>query len=295
MTTSGDDLIRDAVDLHYHSGPSPFPRRLDPVESAKHYDEHGFKAVVYKSHHHNTVMDVLSIKGSVLDQLRLKVFGGIALNGLVGGLNPRAVELSLRMGGKIVWFPTISSPAHIEHTHGGTTGFPTATMQLMPEAPNSVFGDDGKLKPAVYDIIQIIKEEDAILASGHMSPPEIFAVFGAAREAGVQKLLVLHPDFVINLSQEQACELARMGAFIEHAINMYYRERPEWPIGKLVNWIKVVGPEHTTLGSDTGQATSPLPAEVFSRIAHQLVENGVSERDLRRIMSENPGSLVGVI
>src|SRR5712691_730100 len=152
MTVQPDDLIRDTVDLHYHSGPSPFPRRLDPVESAQHFDEYGFKAVVYKSHHHNTVMDVLSIKASVLDNLRVRVFGGIALNGLVGGLNPRAVELSLRMGGKIVWFPTISSPAHIEyHNHGG--GFPTATMRLMPEAPNPVFGDDGKLKPEVHDII----------------------------------------------------------------------------------------------------------------------------------------------
>ena len=97
-----DDLLRDTVDLHYHSGPSPFPRRLDPVESARHYDEHGFKAVVYKSHHHNTVMDILSIKTSVLDQLRVRVFGGVALNGLVCGLNPRAVELCLRMGGKVV-------------------------------------------------------------------------------------------------------------------------------------------------------------------------------------------------
>jgi uncharacterized protein DUF6282 len=291
VTARADDLIRDTVDLHYHSGPSPFPRRLDPVESAKHFDEHGFKAVVYKSHHHNTVMDVLSIKASILDSLRVRIFGGIALNGIVGGLNPRAVEMSLRMGGKIVWFPTISSPGHIEyHRHGG--GFPEPTMKLMPESPNPVLGDDGKLKPAVHDIIQLIKEEDAVLAAGHMSPPEIFAVFTAARAAGVEKLLVLHPDFVVNLSEDQARELAHMGAFIEHAVNMYYRDRPEWPIGKLVNWIKVVGPERTTLASDTGQASSALPSEVFGRVAHRLVESGVAERDLRRMLSDNPGSLL---
>lgn len=293
MTAQPDDLIKDTVDLHYHSGPSPFPRRLDPVEAARHYEAHGFKGVVFKSHHHNTVMDVLSIKASVLDNLRVRVFGGIALNGLVGGLNPRAVELSLRMGGKIVWFPTISSPAHIEyHNHGG--GFPTPTMRLMPEAPNPVLGEDGKLKPEVHEIVQLIKEEDAVLAAGHMSPPEIFAVFKAAREAGVQRLLVLHPDFVVNLTEAQARELADMGAFIEHAVNMYYRERPEWPIDKLVNWIKVVGPEHTTLGSDTGQATSPLPSEVFGKVAHQLVESGVAERDVRRMLSDNPGSLLNI-
>jgi hypothetical protein len=290
-----DELIRDTVDLHYHSAPSPFPRRMDPVEAAHHFDEHGFKAVVLKSHHHNTVMDVLTIQKSVLDKLRVKVFGGIALNGLVGGLNPRAVEMSLRMGGKVVWFPTMSSPAHIAHHADGTaSGFPTATMKLMPEAVNSVFGEDGKLKPEVYQIIELIKEEDAILSSGHMPPAEIFAVFKAARQAGVEKLLVAHPDFIVDVSHEQACELAKMGAFIEHEANMWARDRPERPIGNLVAWIRDVGPEHTTIGSDTGQATAPTAAEVFGTVAQLLIENGVAEKDVRRMLSDNPGSLLGV-
>jgi hypothetical protein len=290
-----DELIRDTVDLHYHSAPSPFPRRMDPVEAAHHFDEHGFKAVVLKSHHHNTVMDVLTIQKSVLDKLRVKVFGGIALNGLVGGLNPRAVEMSLRMGGRVVWFPTMSSPAHIAHHADGTaSGFPTATMKLMPEAVNSVFGEDGALKPEVYDIIQLIKEEDAILSSGHMPPAEIFAVFKAARQAGVEKLLVAHPDFIVDVSHDQACELAKMGAFIEHEANMWARDRPERPIANLLAWIRAVGPEHTTIGSDTGQATSPTAAEVFGTLAHLLVDNGVAERDVRRMFSDNPGSLLGV-
>ena len=293
MSVQPDDLIRDTVDLHYHSGPSPFPRRLDPVESAQHYDDHGFKAVVYKSHHHNTVMDILSIQKSVLDQLRVRVFGGIALNGLVGGLNPRAVEMCLRMGGKIVWFPTLSSPSHLEyHRHGGS--FPTATMHLMEEAPNPVLDDTGQLVPAVHDIMQLIKEEDAILAAGHMSPTEIFAVFTAARDAGVEKLLVLHPEFVVNLSHEQGRELAQMGAFIEHEVSMYSRDRPEWPLSRLIEWIDAVGVEHTTLGSDTGQATAPLPAEVFGKVAHALVDNGVPERDVRRMLVDNPGSLLNL-
>jgi hypothetical protein len=293
VSVQTDDLIKGTVDLHYHSGPSPFPRRLDPAESARHYDDYGFKAVVYKSHHHNTVMDILSIKKSVLDHLQVRVFGGIALNGLVGGLNPRAVEMCLRMGGKVVWFPTISSPSHLEYHHGGGS-FPQATMQLREEAPNSVFGEDGKLKPAVHDIIQLIKEEDAILAAGHMSPPEIFAVFDAARQVGVERLLVLHPEFVVNLSPDQCRELAQKGAFIEHEVGMYGRDRPDWPIEQLINWINAVGVEHTTLGSDTGQATAPLPAEIFGKVAHQLVDNGVPERDVRRMLSDNPGSLLGV-
>jgi hypothetical protein len=85
-----------------------------------------------------------------------------------------------------------------------------------------------------------------------------------------------------------------LGAFIEHEAGFYARSRPEWPISRLVNWIKAVGSEHTTIGSDTGQATAPLPSEVFGTVAHGLVEHGIPERDVRRMLSDNPGSLLNL-
>ena len=295
MTSVPDDLLTGAVDLHYHSAPSPFPRKLDPAEAARHYDAAGFRAVVLKSHHHNTQMDVLTIKSTVLDGLRLQVFGGIALNGTVGGLNPRAVELSLRMGGKIVWFPTMSSHPHIEvHSHPGASGFPTSALKLTPEEPISVLDEKGRLKPEVHEIIELIREEDAILASGHLSPREIFAVFEAAKAAGVEKLVVQHPDFVIGLSHDEARRLAGMGAYIEHSIGMYAREREDRPIGQLQEWIEVVGAEQTTFGSDVGQATSPSPADVFQRVTELLIEHGSHENDVRKMIADNPGGLLGL-
>jgi hypothetical protein len=240
-------------------------------------------------------MDVLALESTVLSHLEVKVYGGIALNGTVGGLNPRAVELSLRMGGKIVWFPTMSSGPHIDfHQHHTNGGFPTSTLKLMPEAKISVFDDNGKLKPEVHDIIVLIKETDAILASGHMSPPEVFAVFEAAKKAGVEKLLVQHPDFVLGITHDDARRLAQMGAFIEHSIGMYYRESEEWPISKLMEWVEVVGPEHTSFGSDVGQATSPSPAETFEKVSDLLLDAGMHERDIRLMLSDNPGALLGL-
>lgn len=294
MSSTANDLVQGAVDLHYHSAPSPFPRKLDPAEAARHYEAAGFRAVVLKSHHHNTQMDVLAIESSVLRDLKVKVYGGIALNGTVGGLNPRAVELSLRMGGKIVWFPTMSSGPHIEFHEHHTSGFPTSVLKLIPEAEITVFDGEGKLKPEVHEIIALIRETDAILASGHMSPPEVFAVFEAAKKAGVEKLLVQHPDFVLGVTHEDARRLADMGAFIEHSIGMYYQESEEWPISKLKEWVEVVGPEHTSFGSDVGQATSPSPAETFEKVARLLLEAGMQERDIRRMISDNPGSLLGL-
>ena len=54
-------VLNGAVDLHCHSGPSPFPRRLNHVEAAYHGARIGMRAILVKSHHHNTVMDLLAM------------------------------------------------------------------------------------------------------------------------------------------------------------------------------------------------------------------------------------------
>ncbi len=298
MASTLDRLLVGAVDLHYHSAPSPFPRKLDAAQAARHYEEAGFRAVVLKSHHHNTVMDILSIESTVLAGLRLRVYGGIALNGTVGGLNPRAVELCLKMGGRVVWLPTMSSGAHIEfHEHNHDTGFPQSTIDLMPEAEIDVFGPDGELRPEVHQIIALVRDAGAVLASGHLNPRQVDAVFTAARAAGVRRLLVNHPDFVLGISHEQARRLADMGAYIEHSIGMYNDQSPSTsrrPISQLLEWIEVVGPERTTLGSDVGQRSNPLPVDTFRRVSELLMEGGVHESDLRRMISTNPGGLLGL-
>ena len=108
MSTNGalDRILEGAVDMHCHSGPSPFPRKMDHVEAAKQAESVGMRAIVVKSHHHPTVMDVRAMAPQ-LAKVKTQVFGSIALNSMVGGLNPSAVDLALKMGARVVWFPTI--------------------------------------------------------------------------------------------------------------------------------------------------------------------------------------------
>ena len=124
-------LLDGLVDMHVHSGPSPFPRRFDHVEAARDGARIGLRARVAKSHHHNTQMDLLAMKDRLAD-VAADVYGGIALNSTVGGLNVHAVRMCLRMGGKVVWFPTISSGRHLEcHPEDGS--FPTTTVPLTSQ------------------------------------------------------------------------------------------------------------------------------------------------------------------
>jgi hypothetical protein len=296
MSDRIEGLLDGAVDLHVHPAPSPFPRRIDIVEASRLAAEAGMRAIVVKSHHHNTAMDVAAVMPYGVEQSGVQVFGGIALNTQVGGLNPHAVNLCLAMGGKIVWFPTIASPAHIAHAHNPNLRFPKLAIPLMDEEPIDVWTEDGKLKPEVYEILRMIAEADAILASGHMPPRSILAVFEAAREVGVRRMVVNHPNFVIEATIEEARKMADLGAMIEHSLCMYDEDSTfyNWSIDVLVDWIRAVGPERSLLGSDLGQNNNPLPEQAYYKICGRLRDAGWTMRELRTLVADNPGKLLGI-
>jgi hypothetical protein len=287
-------VLKGSVDLHVHPAPSPLPRRIDAVEAAQAAEAIGMRAIVVKSHHHSTVTDVLAL-GRDLNGLPVKVFGGIALNSAVGGLNPHAVDLALKLGGRIVWFPTIGSPQHIAH-HAAHPDlkFPKLAVHVREERPIDVLDEDGELRPEVHDIIGLIKEHDAILASGHMAPDRILAVFEAAHAAGVTRLLVNHPNFVVEATHEQGRRFVELGAVIEHSLCMYDDRSSfyNWDIDVLLGWIGAVGADRSTLGSDLGQMKNPLPSEAFTNIVGQLLDAGLGEADVEAMVRRNPARLL---
>ena len=294
-TDAVERLLDGAVDLHVHPYPSPFPRRMDAAEAAQRAADAGMRAIVVKSHHHDTAMDVAALKEHGIGASGIDVFGGIALNTQVGGLNPHAVNLSLAMGGKVVWFPTIASPKHIEHhREHPQLKFPSLAVDLIPEQAIDVWAN-GALRREVHEILRMIAEADAVLASGHMPPHSIIAVFEAAKEAGVRRMIVNHPNFVIEASKDEVKRMAALGALIEHSLCMYDEESSfhNWQIDTLVEWVQWVGPERSSLGSDLGQAGNPFPVDSFRKICARLLEAGLPEREVRMLVADNPARLLG--
>ena len=289
-------ILEGAVDLHVHPAPSPLPRRIDAAEAARLAAEAGFRAIVVKSHHHSTVTDVLALEAERTIPGDVRVFGGIALNGPVGGLNPKAVDLALKLGGKVVWFPTIGSPQHIRH-HAAHPDlkFPKLAVQLKPEEPIEILAN-GRVRDEVYEILESIKEADAVLASGHLAPDRITALFEAAREVGVSRLLVNHPNFVVEATHDDARRWAALGAYVEHSLCMYDDESSfyHWDVDVLAAWVEAVGPERSTLGSDLGQMGNPLPTDSFRKIVARLLDRGLREDDVRTMVARNPAELLGV-
>jgi hypothetical protein len=292
-----DRLLQGAIDLHCHPFPSPFPRRIDILEAARLYGEAGFRAIVVKSHHHSTAPDVALLRRHGLDDTKVQVFGAVALNNHVGGLNAHAANLCLAQGGKVVWFPTISSPNHIEHAKSTSLKFPTLAMPLIEEEPVDVWAEDGEtLVPEVHRILALIAEADGVVASGHMPPRSIIALFEAARDAGVGRMILNHPNFVIEASKEEVMKMADLGALVEHSLCMYDEESTfyHWQIDVLLDWVRTVGPERSSLGSDLGQENNPLPVDSFRKICGRLLEAGLREHEVRMLVAENPARLLGL-
>ena len=290
------DLLRGGVDMHVHPFPSPFPRRIDIMASARHAAEIGLRAIVVKSHHHSTATDVAALKPHGLDATGVEVFGAVALNNQVGGLNPWAANMTLALGGKIVWLPTIASPNHIDHARGQNLKFPTLAIPLIDEEPIDVFGEDGDLLPEVHRILELIAEADGVLASGHLPPASILAVFEAAKDAGVRRMVLNHPNFVIEASKQEVEKMADLGALVEHSLCMYDEESSfyHWEIEVLVDWIRTIGTDRSSLGSDLGQKDNPLPGDSFRKVCGRLLDAGLTEREVRMLVADNPIRVLGL-
>ena len=97
-------LIEGVLDLHVHSAPSLVPRHSSDPGTRRAVAASGVTGFVLKAH-----------EGSTAERAALLgdgVFGGVVLNSPVGGANPDAVMVAARLGGRVVWLPTSSSPAH---------------------------------------------------------------------------------------------------------------------------------------------------------------------------------------
>jgi hypothetical protein len=286
------DLLRGAIDLHVHPAPSPYPRRIDAVGAAQAAAAAGMRGIALKSHHSDTAMLIAAVADHGLAELDVEVYGGIALNSQVGGINPHAVALSLAMGGRIVWLPTISSPAHIaSHAH-----FPTATVDLIDERPVDVWGPDGLLLAELEQVIELVAHNDAVLASGHLPAHSIRATFEAAHAAGVQRLLVNHPNYIVDLTAAETESLVELGAYVEHEVALFDETTRfcAFDTETLERWIEVAGVERTIPASDLGQAGNPLPSESLARVGERLVRGGRSEDDVRQMLAVNPARLLGI-
>ncbi len=288
--------IEGAYDLQVHVAPDVIERRIDDLDLAKEFLQHGLKGFVLKSHYFPTAERAKVVTKAVPG---IRAYGAIAMNHSIGGLNPVAVELAGRSGCKIVWMPTVDAANE-------TAGRPDGTKKHLPfwakiqlelaatginPPPMTVIDDSGAVTAAARTCLELIKKYDMILATGHLGRKEIAALVRAAKEMNLRKVVVTHAEFPSqNLTAEEQKELAGEGAIIEHCFTTMHTGKAPWD--GVFEAIRRVGPARTMLSTDLGQIINPPVAEGFAMFAQALLDAGFTKNEVHTMATTIPAGLV---
>ena len=271
--------LEGAIDLHVHTAPDVRPRRLDDIALARAAAAAGMRAVLLKSHHTLTADRATLVDGLVEG---VRVFGGLALNEAVGGLNPAAVEAALALGAREIWMPTLSAANHKRASGIGGGGI-------------GILDEVGALHPAVFEILSLIAKHDVILGTGHLSVQEIQHLAPAARAAGVKRIVVTHPELpIINMPIIMQQDLASLDVFFERCLIVTVLPGSAVPLSAIAAAVRQVGSETTVLATDFGQPENPSPVEGLQRYIAGLMELGIGQTDIDRMVRTNPAWLLGL-
>ncbi len=292
------ELIRGAYDLHVHPAPDVLPRKLDDLELARRITASGMSGFASKSHYFCTAERAWLTRKLCPE---CDTVGTITLNGSVGGINPAAVEMAARAGTKLVWFPTCDSEHEQSHTLTGDPGkklpyWAQVVLSMREEGIDCpvirITDDNGKLTKAVHQVLDIIAHYQMILATSHVSHQEAFALVRAAKEHGVEHIIITHVDFPTTFyTVEEQKEFLKYGAYMEHCYTTYATGKVDFQV--TLEQIQKIGADHVILSTDLGQASGIYPDEGLERFADSLYENGISEKDIQKMTNQNPRILLG--
>lgn len=269
------------VDIHVHSDPDSVPRSIDAIDIAKLARERGIRALLLKNHYESTASLAYLARKEVPG---IELFGGIALNRTVGGVNPAAVERMTRVKGgwgRVVWMPTFDAENQVK--------FSREDRPFVPVSKN------GKLLPEVEEVLGIMGRNNLTLETGHSTPEENLLLIRAARKSGVTRIVVTHAMLPpVRMTVAQMKEAVALGALLEFVYNALIGPSKVFEIGEYAAAIRAVGPENCIVSSDLGQAGNPLHPDGLEAFFRGLRGQGFTASEIDRMAKVNPARVLGL-
>ena len=279
--TLSAQTLNGVVDIHAHSDPDSVPRSIDAIDAARLAHARGIRALVLKNHYEPTASLAYLVRKVVPG---IELFGGIALNRTVGGVNPAAVERMTRVKGgwgRVVWMPTFDAENQVR--------FSKENRPFVPVSKN------GSLLPEVKEVLALIAKNKLTLATGHSSPQENLLLIRAAKDLGIDRIVVTHAMLPpVKMTVEQMKQATALGAYLEFVYNALIGPSKVFDMPEYAAAIRAVGPEHCILSSDLGQAGNPLHPDGLEAFFRGLRAQGFSVAEIDRMAKTNPARLLGL-
>jgi len=281
-------MLRGAIECHVHFAPDIMPRRFNALETVLLAREAGLRAVVLKNHSYPTA-NLATLVGQMVPEVA--VFGGICLEYDAGGINHHAVETEAKLGGKIVWMPVFCARNSINMVRK------VLGLEMKGEGI-SIINKRGKLIPEVDEVLKVVREYDMVLATGHISAPEIMALVDRARQMNLTKILVTHAmsDFLSEsiLTPDERKTLAKEGVFIEHSAWQVSPTGGKTKPEEVVASIKREGAKNCIMCTDAGGSAHPTLTEGLRMFISAMLRNSLTEDEVTLMVKTNPARLLGL-
>jgi hypothetical protein len=191
--------------------------------------------------------------------------------------------------GRVVYMPTVDS----EYRN--------------PGSPDAVqVSRNGTLVPEVLAVLKVMARHGLSLSTGHCSPAESLMLIRAAREAGVNRIYVQHPNHSgIVMSMASMKEAVGLGALIEIVLSgegltgggpaVVDAVNPTQDFGpQKIADIRELGPQNVVLSSDLGQPGRVNHAVAFQTALGVLMKAGFTEAEIDMMTKHNQARFLGL-
>jgi hypothetical protein len=145
-------------------------------------------------------------------------------------------------------------------------------------------------------VLDIVAKNDMVLASGHLHISETWLIFEEAKRRGVKRMVLTHPEEIVEASMNDVKGIAAMGAFVEHSLCMFlegckFKSCEPEDLSKLID---AAGIEQTILCSDLGQTGTFSPLDGFRRGIKLCMDLGYDDEEIQRMVSTNTARALGI-
>lgn len=284
----GTVSLKGVIDMHVHSNPDIRHRRYDDFELMEAGIRVGARAIVIKTHQGTTVdrAFLCNRHNEIVHQgdNDFTMFGSVTMNRQMGGINPWAAESGLKLGAKVIWLPTQSARNNMLRQNQD----PAGCVEVIR---------DGRVVPELSDIFRLVKDYDVVLGTGHVSPEECFRVVEAARNAGVRKLVVTHPEWwMVGISLEDQVRLVKdYDVILEHCFAQPMgggKYKSNLPMN--LEAVQACGYKNVMVSTDGGQVENPNWEIALEQYMQYLLDHGVGEKELRYMTHDIQAGLLGI-
>lgn len=287
-------LLEGAIEMHAHSSPSVFERNQNDWDLLDDIKESKMSGIVLKSHESTTFdrAELLSYKYP-----ELSIFGGIVCNLFTGGLTKDPVSMALQMGAKIVWMPTLSALQHKKYFSKNTKNNIFSTTKRVEEVSEglTVIDSNNQVKDNVKEILYLIAEHNAVLATGHLNHSEVIKLIEEAKILGVKNILIQHADLgIAPIPLAEQKYLAEQGCYIEKCYLACSNDFNDLTVKDMAKSILHVGEDSCVLVTDYGQSHNIPVVRALNNFIEELLDENITERSIKRMVNINPKRLLNI-